>query len=351
MISEVGNLVALELSWRLSKCLFALDELFVPGIFDLTELTFIHRLYAVDGKTMVDVSKSLKRVESVENPSPSSEKVEDHTNEEEVETNGDTRVTFTEVEPTIIQEGVSAVSDPITKRCREIQQALLNHPDVVDGNVKVLQWVPMADVSDKHYSESAAASRDAALVGEVANALKNKETIDTLVDEKPKHVRIQRTKTKSAIGSFRDAEKLSEMDGESEAQGIIVEPLRPLDEPVPDAQAETQQREGVGLRRRSRRTRTVSSPAVSGFDLWSEDSKAQDAANQGAPSPPVQYDLQSGIRYGVAKRQRMPSDLGAIAENTPTIEERLGGIVRYSLDEPERQKSAFARGSLTNPFK
>ena len=300
-------------------------------------------LYVVDSKTMVDVSKSLKRVESIENPPPSSEKVEDHMNEDEVETNGETRVTFTE-----FKEGVSVVSDPITERCEEIRQALLNHPNLVDGKVKVMQWVPMADVVSKHYSESAAASRDAALVGEVAKALENKETIDRLVDEKP-HVRTQRTKTKSEGISFRDAEKLGELDVEPEAQDVIVEPLRPLDEPA-DAQSEMQQREGVGLRRRSRRTKTVSSPAVGGVDLWSRDSKAQAAAKKGAPSPPVQYDLQSGIRYGVAKRQRMPSDLGAIAENTPTIEERLGGIVRYSLDEQERQKSSFARGSLTNPF-
>ena len=69
-----------------------------------------------------------------------------------------------------------------------------------------------------------------------------------------------------------------------------------------------------------------------------------------APTPPVQYDLQSGIRYGVAKRQRMASDLGAIAENTPLIEERLGGIVRHSLTKDDSATtfgaiSPFRRGS------
>jgi len=69
-----------------------------------------------------------------------------------------------------------------------------------------------------------------------------------------------------------------------------------------------------------------------------------------APTPPVQYDLQSGIRYGVAKRQRMASDLGAIAENTPLIEERLGGIVRHTLTKESPSGSATTFGA-TSPFR
>jgi len=54
----------------------------------------------------------------------------------------------------------------------------------------------------------------------------------------------------------------------------------------------------------------------------------------------VTHDLQVGRR-----RQRMPSDLQAIAEATPLIEERLEGLVRTTLDEPD--SSPFT-GSLTS---
>lgn len=65
--------------------------------------------------------------------------------------------------------------------------------------------------------------------------------------------------------------------------------------------------------------------------MWQEDRVAQAAAVSGA-APVVQYDLQAGtMRYG-ARRQRMKSDLGAIAENAPAIEERLNGIVRHTID-------------------
>ena len=58
-------------------------------------------LYAIDGKTMVNASKS--------------------TSEHEDES----------------QSGDAVV----TLRCAEIRAALLNHPDLVDANVKVMQWV------------------------------------------------------------------------------------------------------------------------------------------------------------------------------------------------------------------
>ena len=65
--------------------------------------------------------------------------------------------------------------------------------------------------------------------------------------------------------------------------------------------------------------------------MWQVDRVAQAAAVSGA-APVVQYDLQAGtMRYG-ARRQRMKSDLGAIAENTPAIEERLAGYVRHTID-------------------
>ena len=75
----------------------------------------------------------------------------------------------------------------------------------------------------------------------------------------------------------------------------------------------------------------VSSPATSGgADMWQEDTVAQEAAISGAP-PVVQYATSAGtLRYG--RRQRMKSDLGAIAENAPAIEERLSGLVRHTLE-------------------
>jgi hypothetical protein len=58
-------------------------------------------LYAIDGKTMVNASKSTSEHED---------------------------------EP---QSG----DDVVALRCEEIRAALLNHPYLVDANVKVMQWV------------------------------------------------------------------------------------------------------------------------------------------------------------------------------------------------------------------
>lgn len=271
----------------------------------LTLTSIYNRLYVVDGKTTVDVTKSFKRVSDmnvklsdVQSLLASSEEEfeEQQVNSEDEQT----KVAFEGGEPTIISE---PIHDPISERCEEIRQALLTHPDLVNANVKVLQWVPRAKVS-QDISE------------EITCALKNKETIDTLVDETPKHIREPRSRMHSGPVTFEEAEKKEE---------VILEPLSPLDEARPSVEPEG------GLRRRPRRMRTVSTPITGGADLWQTDSQAQQAANQGAPSPPVQYDVQSGIRYGVNRRQKMPSDLGVIAENTPRIEERLGGYVRHSL--------------------
>lgn len=90
-------------------------------------------LYAVDGKTMVDVNKSLKKVDSLKLPMPSSK----------IERTEEGRVTFDDAEPTVIPEDepVPSGRDYIAERCDEIRQALLIHPDLVDAKVKVLQWV------------------------------------------------------------------------------------------------------------------------------------------------------------------------------------------------------------------
>lgn len=283
-------------------------------------------LYAVDGKTKVDLNKALRRVGSLsEHPQPVAKVMEAEGEEG--------HVTFNDDEPTIIPEGEPVPTselDFITQRCEEIRNALRSHPDLVDANVKVLQWVPMADALNKH-SESA---RDVMIVGEATAALKNKETIDTLVDEKPSVRITKRSKMLSGPVSFQDAERERQADAESEAEEkVSATPLKPLEEGVSSEFQTMGQQQSEGLRRRPRRVRTVSSPAVGGLDLWKEDSKAQDAAIAGAPSPPVQYDLQSGMRYGMGRRQRVASDLGVIVENTPTIEERLGGIVRHPLND------------------
>jgi len=288
-------------------------------------------LYAVDGKTMVDVAMSLQRVVSLE-----------HRNSKGGEL-GEDRVTFVAAEPTIILEDqpVSSGRDHINERCAEIREALLSHSDLANANVKVLQWVPLADAKTTHSTDHDL-SVEAMIIGEATTALKNKETIDTLLDETPS-VRPKRSKRLSGPISFAYAEKETKKETESEADGVINEPLQPLEEVSPVTQSIGQY--STGLRRRPRRKKTVSSPAVGGLDLWREDSKAQDAAMAGALASPVQYDLQSGIRYGVARRQRMPSDLGAIAENTPLIEERLGGIVRRAIPNESPQASG-AFGSI-----
>jgi len=287
-------------------------------------------LYAVDGKTMVDVTMSLQRVVSLGHRDSKGEEL------------GDDHVTFGSVEPTFIPEDQPASSgrDYINERCAEIREALLSHSDLANANVKVLQWVPLADVMTKHTTDHEV-SVEAMIIGEATTALKNKETIDTLVDETPS-VR-PRSKRLSGPISFAYAEKETKKETESEADGVIDEPLQPLEEIVPVTRPIRQY--STGIRRRPRRKKTVSSPAVGGLDLWREDSKAQDAAMAGAPTSPLQNDLQSGIRYGVARRQRMPSDLGAIAENTPLIEERLGGIVRHAISNESPQASG-AFGSI-----
>jgi hypothetical protein len=262
------------------------------------------RLYAIDGKTTVNVRQSLVAIG----------KEEEHAHGDTEVSNGERHVRFDETESS------TPNNDAISERCFAIKQALLAHSALRDANIKVLQWIPMAD--NKH-SESA-------LVGEILTALNKKEKIDTLVDDKPTQ-RTQRTKMLSGPVSFHDAEKAQRKEADIEAEAQDAEPIlqRPIDETQPSAQR--------GLRRR-RRNKTVSSPIVGGGStLWEDDSQLHDAIERGATSP-VTYDLQVGRR-----RQRMPSDLQAIAEATPLIEERLVGHVRTTLDDPN--SSPFS-GSL-----
>lgn len=260
-------------------------------------------LYAIDGKTSVDVRQSLVAIG----------KEEEHAQV----SNGERHVRFDETKSS------TPTNDTISERCCAIQQALLAHPDLRDANIRVLQWVPMA--GNKH--------SDSALIGEITTALNKKETIDTLVDDKPTQ-RTQRTKMLSGPVSFHDAEKTQRQERDIEVEAQDAEQIqRPIEEAQPS------QRNKRGLRRR-RRNKTVSSPIVGGGStLWENDSQIQDAVQRGATSP-VTYDLQVGRR-----RQRMPSDLQAIAEATPLIEERLEGLVRTTLDEPD--SSPFS-GSLTS---
>ena len=270
-------------------------------------------LYAIDGKTFVNVGQSLVAIG----------KEEEHAHEVP---NGERHVRFDETETS------TPTNDTISERCCAIQQALLAHSDLRDANIRVLQWVPMAD--NKH--------SDSALIGEITTALNKKETIDTLVDDKPTQ-RTQRTKILSGPISFHDAEKTQRQEADIEAEAQDVEPIlqRPIDEAQPSAQ-----RNKKGLIRR-RRNKTVSSPIVGGGStLWEDDSQVLDAVQRGATSP-VTYDLQVGRR-----RQRMPSDLQAIAEATPLIEERLEGLVRTTLDEPDSSPfSASLTSSMTKLYR
>ncbi len=192
---------------------------------------------------------------------------------------------------------------------------MLSCPELVDANINVVQWVPMADALQKKQGDD--------LAREAEKALKNKETIDTLVDEMPT-LRKVRQKMSSGPISFFHSEK--EMMKKAEVmEKRTAEPT----------QVELQDLSGTGvregLRRRPRRLKIVSSPSVGGSDMWQEDLVAQEAAFSEA-APVVQYDMQAGtMRYG-SRRQRMKSDLGIISENAPAIEERLGGYVRHTVD-------------------
>lgn len=215
--------------------------------------------------------------------------------------------------------------DFVADRCEEIRLALLNCPELVNASVKVLHWVPLADALGKHVDKAASADgldREAKIVNEVAASLKNKETIETLVDETP-DIRKKRYRMLSG-GPLTSLSLFGEAKQEADA---VEESSSTVDEFT------ARQPEEVGLMRRPRRMRMVSSPAVGGSDLWGQDIAVQNAALHSF-APAVQYDTNSGIRYGVARRQRMPSDLGAIMESAPTVEERLGGIVRHSIGSP-----------------
>lgn len=263
-------------------------------------------LYAIDSKTLIDVKKA---VEKVSGPTKDEESLE------EAKEDGDGHATFSS-ELEVITEATPLDNDIVSNRCREIQEHLLSCSELVDAKINVVQWVPLADALQKQQGDDVAR--------EAAEALKNKETIDTLVDEVPTFRRV-RQKMLSGPISFFQAEKDRTRKTEEVEEGTT----EPAQAEVSDVVTGTEVREG--LRRRPRRTKMVSSPAVGGSDMWQEDRVAQAAAVSGA-APVVRYDLQAGtMRYG-ARRQRMKSDLGAIAENAPAIEERLNGIVRHTID-------------------
>mmetsp|Transcript_21173 Transcript_21173/g.28166 ORF Transcript_21173/g.28166 Transcript_21173/m.28166 type:complete len:1051 (-) Transcript_21173:3288-6440(-) len=286
-------------------------------------------LYAVDSKTMVDIVMALRKLENhnIPSASPGGEEL-GHANNS------------LNNKSSIIPEDEQAPSihDYVAERCEEIRQALLHCPDLVDANVKVLQWVPLADAMNQNSKLSTSEKNlavETSIIGEVTATLKNKETIDTLVDEHPS---VKKTRLKALSGPLSFGKTKEQIEHDMEAGELVDNPFQP--EPVTSTVSSIGQ-PSEGLRRRPRRVKTVSSPAVSGFDLWREDTRVQDAAIAGAPTTPVQYDLQSGVRYGVARRQRMPSDLSAIVENAPSIEERLDGIVRHRLDDNSSAQGHF----------
>lgn len=256
-------------------------------------------LYAVDSKTTVDTKKAVHNVMSA--PEKDLELGEETKNED-----GD-HVDF-DLSLEVITSETPIIDDVVVKRCDEIQRHLLSCPELVDAKINVIQWVPLVDAIEKKKGDD--------LAREAAESLKNKETIDTLVDDMPTFKKARQRMLSGPL-SFLQHEKEVKKKAEE------------IEETIPES---TGGREG--LRRRPRRTRMVSSPATAaGMDMWQEDVVAQEASIAGA-TPVVQYQMEAGtMRYG-ARRQRMKSDLGAIAENAPAIEERLSGVVRHTIDNP-----------------
>lgn len=200
---------------------------------------------------------------------------------------------------------------------------MLSCPELVDANINVVQWVPMADALQKQQGDD--------LAREAKKALKNKETIDTLVDEMPTLRKVRQKMLSGPISFFQSEKEI--MKKAEEVEERTTEPAQAELQDVSGAEVRPEVRPEVreGLRRRPRRMKMVSSPSVGGSDMWQEDRVAQEAAFSEA-APVVQYDMQAGtLRYG-SRRQRMKSDLGVIAENTPAIEERLSGFVRHNID-------------------
>lgn len=265
-------------------------------------------LYAVDSKTTVDAKKAVHNVMSA--PEKDLELGEETKNED-----GD-HVDF-DLSLEVITSETPIIDDVVVKRCDEIQRHLLSCPELVDAKINVIQWVPLVDAIEKKKGDD--------LAREAAESLKNKETIDTLVDDMPTFKKARQRMLSGPL-SFLQHEKEVKKKAEE------------IEETIPES-TELHEVEGnvggrEGLRRRPRRTRMVSSPATAaGMDMWQEDVVAQEASIAGA-TPVVQYQMEAGtMRYG-ARRQRMKSDLGAIAENAPAIEERLSGVVRHTIDNP-----------------
>ncbi len=191
---------------------------------------------------------------------------------------------------------------------------MLSCPEMVDANINVVQWVPMADALQKQQGDD--------LAREAKKALRNKETIDTLVDEMPTLRKVRQKMLSGPISFFQSEKEIAKKA--ERVEEITTEPTQVKVQDLSGAEARE------GLRRRPRRMKMVSSPFVGGSDMWQEDQVAQEAAASDA-APVVRVNLQAGtLRYGGC-RQRMQSDLGAIAE-APAIEERLGGFVRHSID-------------------
>ena len=269
-------------------------------------------VYAVDSKTLIDVEKAVNRV-SVP------------TREEDEESLGLEDHDRFPLELEVITEATPS-DDIVANRCREIREHLVSCHELVDAKINVMQWVPMADAKKKQGDD---------LAREAAEALKNKETIDTLVDETPRLRKIRQRMLSGPVSFFQD---------ENERKKKTEETPEPMELPEVSDTGATE-----GLRRRRRRTRMVSSPAVGGVNMWQEDTVAQEAAISGA-APVTTFDVQAGaMRYG-GRRQRMKSDLGAIAENAPVIEERLVGLVRRPLDGSAVTFTAPNNRTRTEPF-
>mmetsp|Transcript_36108 Transcript_36108/g.55066 ORF Transcript_36108/g.55066 Transcript_36108/m.55066 type:complete len:159 (+) Transcript_36108:2724-3200(+) len=116
-------------------------------------------LYAVDSKTMVDIVMALRKLENhnIPSASPGGEEL-GHANNS------------LNNKSSIIPEDEQAPSihDYVAERCEEIRQALLHCPDLVDANVKVLQWVSVSLLGCLSWSDKTMITYEAFLVATLA---------------------------------------------------------------------------------------------------------------------------------------------------------------------------------------
>ena len=145
-------------------------------------------IFAIDSKTHHDVETAVRRVSA---PTIDVESLEEAKEDDDARFASDLDV-ITEAVP---------LDDVVANRCREIREHLLSCPELVDANINVVQWVPMADALQKQQGDD--------LAREAKKALKNKETIDTLVDEMPTLRRVRQKMLSGPISFFQSEKEIT----------------------------------------------------------------------------------------------------------------------------------------------